>query len=113
MSRLSEEAVTARLEKAEGWSREDSKWISQKYRFSHFLDGIAFVQEVANIAEKELNHHPMIAIDYKLVTLRLTSWHAGGLTELDFTAAARFDTAFEKRIMGRQRNEHAHGSKTE
>ncbi|MEK3912410.1 4a-hydroxytetrahydrobiopterin dehydratase [Paenibacillus sp. FSL H7-0331] len=95
MNKLSEEAVTERLEKAEGWSREDGKWISKKYRFSRFLDGVAFVQEVANMAEKELNHHPMIAIDYKLVTLRLTSWNAGGLTELDFTAAARFDAAFE------------------
>lgn len=100
MSKLSEEAVTERLEKAEGWSREDDKWISKKYRFSRFLDGVAFVQEVANMAEKELNHHPMIAIDYKLVTLRLTSWNAGGLTELDFTAAARFDTAFEMGATG-------------
>jgi 4a-hydroxytetrahydrobiopterin dehydratase len=35
----------------------------------------------------------MISIDFKLVTLKLTSWHAGGLTELDFTAAASYDQA--------------------
>jgi 4a-hydroxytetrahydrobiopterin dehydratase len=94
MAKLSEEAVAEQLGHQAGWKREDSKWIAKKYRFGQFLDGIAFVQEVARIAEKELDHHPMIAIDYKVVTLRLTTWHAGGLTELDFTAAARFDATF-------------------
>ncbi|SFL93437.1 4a-hydroxytetrahydrobiopterin dehydratase [Paenibacillus sp. 1_12] len=94
MSKLSEEAVAEKLDLVEGWSREDGKWIAKRYRFSQFLEGIAFVDKVAHIAEKELNHHPMIAIDYKLVTLRLTSWNAGGLTDLDFTAAARFDAAY-------------------
>lgn len=91
MTKLSEEALSERLGRRAGWKREDGKWIVKKYRFAQFLDGIAFVQEVARIAEGELDHHPMIAIDYKMVTLRLTSWNAGGLTELDFTAAARFD----------------------
>jgi 4a-hydroxytetrahydrobiopterin dehydratase len=57
------------------------------------MDGIAFVARVSDAAER-LNHHPFIAIDYKMITLRLTSWHAGGLTELDFIAAAEFDRAF-------------------
>ncbi|NHN32003.1 4a-hydroxytetrahydrobiopterin dehydratase [Paenibacillus agricola] len=93
MAKLSEEALIEQLEQRAGWTREEGKWIVKKYRFAQFLDGIAFVQEVGRIAEEELDHHPMIAIDYKMVTLRLTSWHAGGLTELDFIAAACFDEA--------------------
>lgn len=93
MEKLKEEEIAARLELVEGWVREDGKWISKKYRFTDYLSGITFVEKVARIAELELNHHPMIAIDYKMVTLRLTSWHAGGLTELDFEAATRFDQA--------------------
>jgi 4a-hydroxytetrahydrobiopterin dehydratase len=93
LTKLSEMQVVARLAGVVGWSLEDSKWIVKKYRFTQFLLGIAFVQEVGRIAELELDHHPMIAIDYKMVTLRLTSWHAGGLTELDFIAAERFDLA--------------------
>ncbi|TDF92140.1 4a-hydroxytetrahydrobiopterin dehydratase [Paenibacillus piri] len=90
--KLTEEEIVSGLEKLQGWSREaDGKWIVKKYRFSDYLAGIAFVERAARIAELELNHHPMISIDYKLVTLRLTSWHAGGLTALDFEAAARFD----------------------
>ncbi|WP_248929174.1 4a-hydroxytetrahydrobiopterin dehydratase [Paenibacillus hamazuiensis] len=91
--KLTEEQLGERLAQAEGWSREDGKWIVKKYRFPAFMQGIAFVNEVARIAE-ELNHHPMIAIDYKMVTLRLTSWSEGGLTELDFQSAERYDAAY-------------------
>ncbi|HZG57077.1 4a-hydroxytetrahydrobiopterin dehydratase [Paenibacillus sp.] len=93
MTRLTDEAVEERLASAEGWRREDAKWIAKKYRFRAYLDGVEFVRRVALEAER-LNHHPFISIDYKLVTLRLTSWHAGGLTELDFAAAAAFDAMF-------------------
>jgi 4a-hydroxytetrahydrobiopterin dehydratase len=93
MDKCTEEDIQAKLEAMNGWSRKDSKWIVKKYRFPEFLQGIAFVNEVARIAE-QMNHHPMIAVDYRLVTLSLSSWHAGGLTELDFTSAARYDEAF-------------------
>ncbi|CAH1218678.1 Putative pterin-4-alpha-carbinolamine dehydratase [Paenibacillus allorhizoplanae] len=87
--------VDERLSTLGTWSfeAEESKWIVRKYRFTSFLQGIAFVNDVARISEA-VNHHPMIAIDYKMVTLRLTSWSAGGLTELDFSTAAKFDQAF-------------------
>ncbi|WP_223192670.1 4a-hydroxytetrahydrobiopterin dehydratase [Paenibacillus sedimenti] len=86
--RLGQDAVA-------GWTTDDHKWIVRKYRFAEFLQGIGFVNEVARIAEAN-NHHPMIAIDYKMVTLRLTSWHAGGLTELDFSTAAEFEQAYSE-----------------
>lgn len=87
---MTEEQIERRISESGGWKLEDGKWIVKKYRFREFLDGIGFVNRVAGEAER-LNHHPFIAIEYKLVTLRLTSWHAGGLTELDFEAAAAFD----------------------
>jgi 4a-hydroxytetrahydrobiopterin dehydratase len=100
MEKLTEARTTVLLAAAAPeWTREDGKWIVRKYRFREFLQAVAFVNRVAEEAER-LNHHPFIAIDYKLVTLRLTSWHAGGLTELDFTAAAAFDAAFA--AIGRQ-----------
>lgn len=95
-TRLSEDEIERYFAspEAEGWKREDGKWIARKYRFTTFPEAIAFVNKVADIAER-LNHHPFIAIDYKLVTLRITSWHAGGLTALDFTAAKAFNHAFD------------------
>jgi len=91
--KLSVVRIAESLAEAEGWQLEDFNWIVKKYRFRKFMDGIAFVARVSDAAER-LNHHPFIAIDYKMITLRLTSWHAGGLTELDFIAAAEFDRAF-------------------
>lgn len=91
--KLTEPEIEKSLAACEGWKREDGKWIIKKYRFKSFPSAIAFVNEVAQASER-LNHHPFIAIDYKMVTLRMTTWHDGGLTELDFTAAAAFDLAY-------------------
>ncbi|WP_187274512.1 4a-hydroxytetrahydrobiopterin dehydratase [Paenibacillus sp. N3.4] len=91
--KLGQADIETKLSEIVDWSTDDNKWIVRKYRFTEFLQGIAFVNKVARLAEAN-NHHPMIAIDYKTVTLRLTSWHAGGLTELDFSTAAQFDEAF-------------------
>lgn len=102
--KLTEERIAELLTTVPDWVREDAedgkssgksggKWIVRKYRFREFVRAIEFVNAVAREAER-LHHHPFIAIDYKLVTLRMTSWHAGGLTELDFTAAAAFDSAY-------------------
>jgi 4a-hydroxytetrahydrobiopterin dehydratase len=91
--KLGNTAIDQKLVEVTGWTTDDHKWIVRKYRFTAFMQGINFVNEVAGIAE-EVNHHPMIAIDYKMVTLRLTSWHAGGSTDLDFKSAAKFDQAF-------------------
>ncbi|WP_281883737.1 4a-hydroxytetrahydrobiopterin dehydratase [Paenibacillus sp. YYML68] len=93
--RLNAAELAQRLTGLAGWVQEEegSKWIVKSYRFPAFMDGIAFVGEAARLSEAA-NHHPMIAIDYKKVTLRLTTWSAGGLTELDLELAARFDEAY-------------------
>ncbi len=90
--KASEERIAEALRELEGWGREE-KWLVKRYRFREYLDGIGFVNRIAELAER-MNHHPMIAIDYKMVTVKLTSWSAGGLTELDFNAAAAFDQTF-------------------
>lgn len=96
LDRLPVESLGHRLERAEGWRLEEDKWIVKSYRFRTFPEAVAFVQSIASVAEQELNHHPFIAIDYRIVRLRLTTWHAGGLTELDFEAAHRFDQIYWK-----------------
>ena len=88
--KLSENEIVTYLSQLEGWKCKDDKWIEKKYRFREFMTGIQFVQKVAQIAER-LNHHPLISIDYRMVTLRLTTWSEGGLTVLDFKSAAEFD----------------------
>ena len=92
--RLEEQQVNDELARLEGWKLEDAKWITKRYRFREYLQGIEFVGEIARAAEAQ-NHHPMIAIDYKLITVRLTTWSAAGLTLLDCAAASEYDRIYD------------------
>ena len=48
------------------------------------------MSRVAALAEAA-DHHPDILIEYRNVTLTLTTHDAGGLTARDFSLAARID----------------------
>jgi 4a-hydroxytetrahydrobiopterin dehydratase len=90
MEKLLPSEVQEKLSSVPKWKLTDEKWIERKYRFHDYLKGIEFVQSVANLSE-QVNHHPFISIDYKVVTLRISSWNAKGLTALDFELAAKYD----------------------
>ena len=59
-------------------------------RFETFSDAVAFVNEVAALAE-EADHHPDIEIHWNEVVLRLWTHTAGGVTQLDLELARRID----------------------
>jgi 4a-hydroxytetrahydrobiopterin dehydratase len=55
-----------------------------------FPEAIAFVNRLAEVAERE-NHHPDLAISYRKVTVRWSTHSAGGITERDRALAAETD----------------------
>ncbi|SDM58169.1 4a-hydroxytetrahydrobiopterin dehydratase [Fictibacillus solisalsi] len=77
------------------WKLIPGKWMVKKYKFDNYLDGIEFVSEVGQLAES-FQHHPHITINYKLVTLKLSTWNVNGLTQADIKMAVLFDEAFSK-----------------
>ncbi|MGI8505411.1 MAG: 4a-hydroxytetrahydrobiopterin dehydratase [Solirubrobacteraceae bacterium] len=86
---LGDEEIASRLRRL-SWEREGEE-IIREWRFENFVEAIAFVNRVADAAE-EANHHPDIFVHgWNKVKLSLTNHSAGGLTETDFTMAARFD----------------------
>lgn len=93
MSKLTEAELQQRLATVPDWQLE-GKRIVKRFRFETFPAAIRFVDALAKIAE-ERNHHPFISIDYRVVTLQLTSWHAGGLTDMDFSEAMAFDALYD------------------
>lgn len=95
MEKLSEAEVQVKLTENPNWKLIDGKWIERKYRFQEYLNGIEFVQSVAQFSER-MNHHPFISIDYKLISIKITSWHAKGLTDLDFTLAQKYDDLYSQ-----------------
>ncbi len=95
MERLSEEQITKELANLPDWKRLDDKWIERKYRFKDFLNGVRFVDQIAVYAE-EKQHHPFISIDYKVVTVKISSWQMKGLTDLDFEMVNHFDKLYNE-----------------
>jgi 4a-hydroxytetrahydrobiopterin dehydratase len=86
---LNEDEIGSRLRRL-AWEREGDE-IIREWRFDDFGEAIAFVNRVAEAAE-EANHHPDIFVHgWNKVKLSLTNHSAGGLTEMDFEMAARFD----------------------
>jgi 4a-hydroxytetrahydrobiopterin dehydratase len=71
------------------WKREELG-IRKRFRRATFLDAVAFVNQVADLAEAA-QHHPDIDIRWRNVTLRLTTHEAGGVTDLDLDLARRIE----------------------
>ncbi len=89
MERLDAEQVTAELSSVTGWVPNPTTGeITRQFKFGNFVEAMAFVNKVAEIAE-ELGHHPDIIINYNRVTLSVITHDAGGLTTADFALAAR------------------------
>ena len=85
--------VESLLKKIPEWDHEN-KEIFRVIEFDEFMDGIDFVNGVAEIAE-ESGHHPDIEINWCAVTLRLTTHDQGGLTDADFELARKIDTLID------------------
>ncbi|TDQ42648.1 4a-hydroxytetrahydrobiopterin dehydratase [Aureibacillus halotolerans] len=75
-----------------GWTYEaGADRIEKTFSCQSFLTSIAFVKNVASIAE-DVNHHPEILIQYDKVTLRLRTHDEDKVTDKDLSLA----TAAEK-----------------
>jgi 4a-hydroxytetrahydrobiopterin dehydratase len=80
------------LQHIPGWQlADDARSISRKYEFNDFSEALAFVNKVGALAEQE-GHHPDIhLIDFKFVTLILSTHAIGGLSNNDFILVAKID----------------------
>ena len=74
--------------------RDEGNRISRTFKFSSYLEGVDFVNDLAKFAEEE-NHHPDILIAYRSVTVTLTTHDQGGVTILDVEMAERIDWIFD------------------
>ncbi len=72
------------------WQVIDDKKLRREFEFPSFVDSIAFINKVAEVAETE-GHHPDIQIHYKKVILELWTFTIRGLFDNDFILAAKID----------------------
>jgi 4a-hydroxytetrahydrobiopterin dehydratase len=87
---LEQKKIKSRLSEIEGWEQIEQE-IRRTYKFKDFKQSIAFLVEVAILAEKA-NHHPDITINWNKVSLALSTHSAGGLTEKDFDLARNINS---------------------
>ncbi len=71
--------------------KEDNDKLTRSFEFKDFRTAMAFMNQVADVAEK-MNHHPWWSNVYNKVEIELTTHDAGNtVTELDKTLARRID----------------------
>jgi len=74
--------------------RVDGGMLVRTYEAPTFLEGIAFVEKIARLAEAA-DHHPDIDIRWRKVTLRFVTHDAGNaITALDTRLAGECDLVF-------------------
>jgi 4a-hydroxytetrahydrobiopterin dehydratase len=93
MAKLSPEEISTRLKAVAGWHYAENA-ISKLYRVKKFMDGIHFINQVAEMAEAA-DHHPDIFVNYIRVTFTCSTHDAGGVTEKDFALAGEIERAFK------------------
>lgn len=89
MPLLTDAEIEEGLKGLQGWERKGNE-IVRVYKNKSFVDSLGFVNKVAILAEKA-DHHPDILIQYRNVTLTLSTHSKGGLTEKDFSLAREID----------------------
>lgn len=81
--------IQTRLKDIPGWHHdENSKTLHRRFTFKTFSESWGFMSRVALLAESA-NHHPNWSNGYNVVDIHLSTHDAGGITDKDFSLAAR------------------------
>jgi 4a-hydroxytetrahydrobiopterin dehydratase len=87
MKALTDAEIAEFVEREQEWRFSHGK-LEREWSFADFVQAMAFVNRVAELAE-EAGHHPDIDIRYNRVRLGLVTHDAGGVTKKDADMAAK------------------------
>jgi 4a-hydroxytetrahydrobiopterin dehydratase len=93
MAKLEKAEIERRLSALPGWEFKDNA-IRKQYHFKEFMDGIRFLNKVAEMAEAA-DHHPDVQINYTRVTFTCSTHSEGGVTEKDLKLATQIEEAYK------------------
>lgn len=94
MAKLNDADVSENLKALPGWERHADS-IRKLFRFKEFMDGIHFINRVAEKAEAA-DHHPDIAINYTRITMTCATHSEGGITDKDIKLAKEIEAESRK-----------------
>jgi 4a-hydroxytetrahydrobiopterin dehydratase len=91
MAVLEQSEIQRRVADREDWRLSGEHAIEREWTLADFAAAIAFVNRVAEVAERA-NHHPDILLHgWNKVRLTLSTHSQGGLTDVDFELADQVD----------------------
>jgi 4a-hydroxytetrahydrobiopterin dehydratase len=93
--KLAGDDLTRRAAAVPDWRVRDDR-LSKTFLFQDFKSALDFVNRVGAVAEEQ-GHHPDIHLTWGRADVETWTHDAGGLTESDFTLAAKIDEQFLKR----------------
>ncbi len=88
---MSNAEVAARLAELDGWSHVNGT-LNKRFEFDDFVAAFGWMSRVALHAEK-MDHHPDWKNVYNRVDVWLSTHDADGITERDFSLAAKMDSS--------------------
>ena len=89
MPRLNAADLATALERLPGWTAANNE-VAKTFIFGDFVEAIAFVNRVADLAEAA-GHHPDLDIRYNRVRIALTTHDEGGVTDKDAKLAREIE----------------------
>ena len=93
MPKLSDDEIRSALADLPGWRYEKGE-IFKQYKFSTFMDAIAFIDRIADRAE-EVDHHPDLENHYNRVRVALHTWNEDAVTEKDIALAHQIEQVLD------------------
>ena len=86
---LTQQEIDDALTRLDGWSQSGNE-IARTFVLPGFPAALAFTCAAGHLAERA-DHHPDILIQYRKVTLTLSTHAAGGLTQKDIDLAGEIN----------------------
>lgn len=92
MPPLPEKEAREYLKALQGWELDvGTHSIRKTYLMKDFMAAVRFINQIADIAEKE-DHHPDVRLSgYRKLTIELSTHAIKGLSENDFILAAKIE----------------------
>jgi len=89
MQKLTDQQIEQALASLPNWALKNGELVQER-TFKDFVLAMAFVNDVARVAEVA-GHHPDIDIRYNRVRLALVTHDAGGITQNDTAIAQKIN----------------------
>lgn len=88
---LTDSEIAEALASLPGWEHSGGS-LTKTFRLAKYLDGLTLATEIGQMAE-QMDHHPMIVIGWKRVTVTFSTHDAGNkVTAWDVKAAAAVES---------------------